>query len=309
VIPVTLNTWIHAAFVYDRSTSIQMIYFNGVLDNTRTPSSTLKGTATGITIGYIPVAASRSSDLNYFQGYMDQMTVSNRVKSSCEILEIATLVAYFTFDNGLFLNDSGPNSLNAAITQSTSSISTGRYSEAISFDGSYSSYFQAYGFTALGKSNKPFSISLWIRPISLQGVLVHVSSNITGLGWCMPFLAFTSNNSITAQIYNGSSVTFSVDPTKSVSISVWSHIVQTWSSSNGIRLYINNILVASSLSSAITYVASESINYITLGNSFNSTSSCFTGQANTMPYKGDMDDFRIYSRELSANDVCTLYSR
>ena len=38
------------------------------------------------------------------------MTVSNRAKFSCEVLEIATLAAHFTFDNGSFLIDSGPNS-------------------------------------------------------------------------------------------------------------------------------------------------------------------------------------------------------
>ncbi len=96
---------------------------------------------------------------------MDQMTVSNRVKSACEVLEIATLVAHFTFDTGSFLNDSSPNSLTAT-TQSTSSISSGRYSQAITFNGSNSSYYQISGFTALRISAKSFSISLWLRPTS-----------------------------------------------------------------------------------------------------------------------------------------------
>jgi hypothetical protein len=236
---------------------------------------------------------------------MDQMTVSNRVKSACEVLEIATLVAHFTFDIGLFLIDSGPNSLQAT-TQSTTSISSGRFSQAITFNGSSSSYYQISDFTALGISNQPFSISLWLRPTFLSGIVAHISTNTVGTGWCLPFLGFALSGSLIAQIYNGT-VTVSIgDPTMSVSTSVWSHVVQTWSSTNGLRLYINNVLVASHLDS--TYSASSLPDLITLGNGFNITSGCALGSVNPVPYNGDMDDFRVYSRELTAADICTLYN-
>jgi hypothetical protein len=237
---------------------------------------------------------------------MEEMTVSNRVKSSCEILEIATLVAHFTFDNGSFLLDSGPNSLPAATTQSTSSVSSGRFSQAVHFNGSNSTYFQMYGFYSLGIINKPFSISLWIRPTSLLGIIVHVSSSALGNGWCLPFLAFATNGSLGAQIYNGSVISV-VAPTSSVSTLVWSHVVETWSPPNGLRLYINNVLVAS-LGSAVAYSGNSVINYITLGNTLIGPTECLMGVANDTAYTGDMDDFRVYSRELSASDVCTLYT-
>ncbi len=116
------------------------------------------------------------------------MTVSNRVKSACEVLEIATLVAHFTFDTGSFLTDSGPNSLTAT-TQSTSSVSSGRYSQAIHFNGSTSSYYQMSDITALGISNQPFSISVWLRPTSLLGIVLHVSASSSGINaYCLRFL-------------------------------------------------------------------------------------------------------------------------
>jgi len=89
------------------------------------------------------------------------MTVSNRVKSACGILEIATLVAHFIFDTGSFFIDSDPNSL-LATTQSTSSVSvsSARYGQAITLNGSNSSYFQMSDFTVSGISKKPLSISL-----------------------------------------------------------------------------------------------------------------------------------------------------
>ncbi|CAF1373515.1 unnamed protein product [Adineta steineri] len=301
---LTVNTWIHAAFVFDLTTLTQKVYLNGVLDSTCNVSSAYTGGTSNTTIGHIP-AYTPYIGYSPFQGYMDQMTVSNRVKSSCEILEIATLVAYFTFDNGLFLNDSGPNSLQAT-TNSTSSTASGRFFQAISFTGSNSSYFQMSDFTALGISNRPFSISLWVRPISLQGVIVIIS--ITSTGYCVPHFGFSINGTVMAQIYNGTGFVAVTDATHSVATSVWSHLVQTWSSTNGIRLYVNNVLVASNLISAGSYSGSGLPPYITLANSLSAPSSCFGNQVTAMPFHGDIDDFRVYSRELSTNDVCTLYS-
>jgi hypothetical protein len=235
------------------------------------------------------------------------MTVSNRVKSTCEILDIATLVAHFTFDTGSFLNDSGPNSLQAT-TQSTSSVSSGRFSQAITFNGSSSSYFQIGDFTEFGTPNEPFSISLWIRPIALLGIVLHVSAGASGVGsWCTPFLGFASDGSFVAQVYNGNMDMSVVDSTYSVSTSVWSNVVQTWSVTNGLRLYINNILVASRPSATI-YAASSVADFLTLANGLSSQGYCTMGSITGMTYKGDMDDFRVYSRELSASDVYTLYT-
>ena len=236
------------------------------------------------------------------------MSVSTRVKSACEILELATLVARFTFDNESFLYDSGPNSL-PAISQSISSTLFGRFSPGITFNGSDSSYFQVGGFTALGISNKSFSISLWLRPTTLLGVVLHVSENTSGLSnWCMPFLGFANNSSFTAQINNGIGQIAVQDPTFSIATSVWSHVVQTWSSINGLRLYINNVLVASRLASATTYTASGNPMFLTLGNALSGRGYCNMSQVNALPYSGDIDEFRVYSRELSASDVCTLYT-
>jgi len=106
-----------------------------------------------------------------------------------------------------------------------------------------------------------------------------------------------------AQIFNGSGV---VAISSSISKSVWSHVVQTWSTTNGLRLYINNVLVASQFNGATVYSASQQVNYLTLGNSLSGVGPCTAGSVNKTAYKGDMDDFQIYSRELCASDVCII---
>ena len=237
---------------------------------------------------------------------IDRLQVTGREKPACEILEEATLSAYFTFDSAMFLVDSGPNSL-SAVAQSTSLVSTGHSLQAVSFSGSNSSYFQVADVTSLGINSRPFSISFWVRPQSLSGVLVHVSASASGLGWCIPFIGFAANGSIVAQMYNA--IVRSVMGPSIPLAPVWTHIVQTWSPGVGLRLYINNVLVASTISMAGSYTASGVPNYITLGNSLNGSSTCNPGILGSLsPFHGDIDEFRIYSRELNADDICTLYT-
>ena len=230
--------------------------------------------------------------------------MSDREKSACEILEDATLATYFSFDTAVQFIDLGPNNLLATI-QAVSPISSGHVQQAISFIRSASSYLQVESLTGLGISNRPFSISLWIRPRSLSGVILHVSSNSLGTGWCLPFLGFASTGLLVAQMFN-SGVRFVMSPSMPLNSS-WTHVVETWSPTNGLRLYMNNILVASTIAMAGSYTASSMSNYVTLG-SILSGSSCPLGAIGSMlGFDGDIDEFRIYSRELSADDICHLY--
>jgi hypothetical protein len=64
---LTLNTWIHVAFVFDLTTLTQNIYLNGMLDNSCMQSSALTGTPTSITIGYLPMFETVLPVVTYFE--------------------------------------------------------------------------------------------------------------------------------------------------------------------------------------------------------------------------------------------------
>jgi hypothetical protein len=226
--------------------------------------------------------------------------------SSCEILERATLAAYFKFDTPSPYDDSGPNAV--ATTSSTTLIITGYRNQAIAFTGSSSSYFQASGLTSLGISNQAFSITFWIKPQILSGTLVHLSSSSSGTGsTCFPLLGFASNGTIVAQVLTNSAIVVTaIGPVLAVSSS-WISIVQTWSSINGLNLYVNNTLVSSV--GASTFLGSGTTpNYLTLGGCLSGCGVCSSGAVDVAgPYTGAIDDWRIYSRELTSVDVCTLF--
>ncbi|CAF2620043.1 unnamed protein product [Rotaria sp. Silwood2] len=137
-------------------------------------------------------------------------------------------------------------------------------------------------------------------PQSLSGTLVHVSNASDGTGWCTPFMGLTANLSLVAQVFNGT-IQSLLGP--SISLNTWYHVVQTWSPTNGLRLYVNRQM--RNLPLATTFTASnESITYVTLGNGLPSSEICPQGILNsTIPFTGAIDDFRVYSRELTSVDI------
>ena len=159
------------------------------------------------------------------------------------------------FNANLTVTDSGPNSL-ASLSQNVSFTTSGYRSHAISFNQN-TSYFQINRLTGLGITNKHFSISLWIWPHSLSGTLLYMKDSGATLFWCLSFLEFAAKGSVVAQIWIGTLRTI-FDPVLSTT-SNWHDIVQTWSQSNGLRLYVNNNLVGTD-ASATSYVTSAMSN-------------------------------------------------
>jgi hypothetical protein len=89
--------------------------------------------------------------------------------------------------------------------------------------------------------------------------------------------------------------------------SPWILIVQTWSSTNGLRLYGNNTLISSVAAS--NFLGSETTpNYLTLGNCLSGCGVCPSGSVSAPgPFTGAIDDWNVYSRELTSSDVCAMY--
>lgn len=202
------------------------------------------------------------------------------------------------------MSDQGPNSIPSYAFNYA--IVNGNNLNGISFTNASPSYFQASGFLALGISNQSFSISLWIKPALLAGTIVHQSNTSFGSDFCITYLGFASNGSLIAQVltnmgYVGISYSY-------LSLTTFSHVVQTWSSINGLQLYVNNILVGSQTIATTTVSSSTWINYITIGSCLNGCGTCNSGQISSGQFIGIIDDFRIYIRELTISDVCALYA-
>ena len=123
-----------------------------------------------------------------------------------------------------------------------------------------------------------------------------------GTGWCTPFLIFSSTGYLITEVYDASSTITLNGPT--ILYNTWTHIIQTYSTTNGQRLYINGILYSSS-SASTQYGASQVTDYLTFGNMLTGTY-CANPSTITTVYQGRLDELRVYSRELSSIDSCLL---
>jgi hypothetical protein len=290
------NTWYHAAFIYDNDLRQRFIYLNGILDaQSATGVGPYLGTTGSMTIGGANVDGTIGKP--YFSGYIDELMVYTRARTACEILNDATLSAYFPFDGSF--TDSGPNSV--PLTSSGASFITGYTNQGISLSGS-ASYLQIGNLISLGRTNYSYSIAFWVYP-TVKGVLVHVSANSSGRGWCTPFITFSSTGVLVTQVYSGGASITLNGP--SLITTGWTHIIQTFSPNNGQRVYINGYLYTSTIASNM-YTASGTSDYVTIGNMLDGTGYCANPSTVLTVFQGGIDELRIYGAELSSIDACLL---
>ncbi|CAF1196432.1 unnamed protein product [Adineta steineri] len=143
-------------------------------------------------------------------------------------------------------------------------------------------------------------MSLWVQRTSTGGgTLVHYSTQTDGKGWCTVPIGFSSAGNIIATAWvPDNQVTGPV-----LSINTWTHIATTYSQMNGLTLYVNGVSVGST--GAQNNTAPSTIVILTLGNSLNGDG-CNSQSITTGPFSGYLDEFRVYSRELSARGVSAL---
>ena len=251
------------------------------------------------TIGCYPGVAA-----GYFHGYIDQLTILfNTAKTAAQILEDAALVVHYTMDCLSYSSlDSGPNQMNG-LAVGLNSGDGGRVGQSYLFNTS-SGYFQVSGLVLLGQSYRPFSFAMWLRPITSVtsgGTILHLSSATDGTGWCVQFIGLSSLGQIVVHGYSSSGMVQVTGPV--LIVGQWIHIVETYSASNGVRLYVNGALYGQS--SPFVYASSGAPMTVTLGQYLNG-GPCDHSGILSGSYRGQIDEFYIYSRELAQADVTTL---
>lgn len=293
------DRWYHLAFVYNYSNASQSIYIDGVLDCFK-HSTAASLQITNLTFIPLTIGVTYPLDPYYFDGRIDQLTLVEWAKDAAEILEDATLAAWFRFDNDS-LYDSSRNRIPGICVNATS------LNNSLLFNRT-NSYFQASSFVLLGTDNRSYSWSIWIKPFqtNVSTILYSYQTNGSSGRWCSAYLGINANGSIEARSRFTTGFIQVLGP--SILINVWTHVAQTYSSSNGISLYINGSFYNKSSSSE--YQSGSAPLTIGLGGSYADTyGACFNVSVSGGAYTGWMDEFRVYARELTATDVQTLSTR
>lgn len=130
------NKWYHIALAYNASLPLQQIYINGQLDSTSSVSISLL-------VGAIFYIGTLDGLSQYFNGEIDHLSITSRVKSECEILRDASLFGFYPFssppDTAL---DLGPYGNNGSLYWTGDGI-PGVVGDGIFIDDS-SHYFQVF---------------------------------------------------------------------------------------------------------------------------------------------------------------------
>jgi hypothetical protein len=215
------RTWYHLAFVYNVITQKQSIILNGKLDSSRTAGALKITSLIPLTIGIDLVVSGGS--YRGFNGYIDQVSYVNRAKNISEVLDDATLIVDFSFNQNSSL-DSGLNQMNGTAYELTF------IDNAVLFNQTLSS-FQIETFDSS-------SILCWLNPSSTNGsTIVHVVFNsTTNNSLCLDVIGFDNHGHLVSQIQTNETISL-IGPR--ININVWTQVAQTYSLINGLKLYIN----------------------------------------------------------------------
>ncbi|CAF1276070.1 unnamed protein product [Didymodactylos carnosus] len=296
---LSASTWYHVAFVYNYQTFQQIIYIDGIQDAVRSSTTPYLGNNGSITIGYSLLITSQT----YFYGYIDNVALTTRAKSATELLNDATQIWYFSFDQPSVYYDQGPNRLNSSNVVSLTSVS-GKVNQGIRITTT-SSYFQTLGYPYTGyPTNKPLTFAMWINPTSINsGILLHISSTQYGYSNQQELLGLTLSGQIVAQIYSYTPLNgYPAVIGPFISLNVWTHIAYTLSTTNGLTLYVNGVSQGST-GTITSYYLANTVMYITLGYSFGYQNNYIFYSTG---FQGSFDEFYGYRRELSAAEIYSL---
>ena len=193
------------------------------------------------------------------------------------------LIQYFNFNGSM-------NSLSGTATfTNAQSISYGADRNSNPF-GAYNKVTGDAPFadiTGLPVGNSSRSISVWIKP-----AVVNADNVVFSYGSPTGNMAYGGSFNAT-NIYQFSYTT-SLAYATSVSTSSWKHIVFTFETGGATKIYVNGVLGSSNTNSAWNTATSTIFNLGFL-------------MGGSSPYRGFIDDLRIYNRAITAAEVLELY--
>jgi hypothetical protein len=165
------------------------------------------------------------------------------------------------------------------------------------------------GLYDLGLPDMPFSLSLWTKADAGARVLVHSAMNESGGdGWCIPVLGQDGAGHLVGQIpFASRNDAFLVAKAPALPEGVWSHVVLTWTPEAGVSLYVDGQLAASARpASAEQQLRDAPATPLRLFFGSDVGASCWRGGVPRGNWAGALDEIRVYSYALSADEIATL---
>lgn len=333
------NRWEHWVVVYnggqpDDDDDIKF-YLNGVLQvDARQAGNDPVPDTTNSTSNVVSIGA--DSDLGAeFEGMIDEVRIYSRALSATEVSALygagatrigtnssvlsqgtslaSGLVGHWTFDGGdvvwgtnpvgMVYDKSGNNFfLNTSGISIFSAQTIGKLGQAFNFDGvnDWAACVDARCDSLdMGTSN--WTATAWVKPdVASVGWIVGKQNFFGGGNPEAWNLSMSNTGRVAAGIRDDTaSEVISTDDGTVLSTGVWQHVAVTFNRSGNMTRYLNGVQTGTA--DSITTVSSLVDNT----NEFRIGARDATGDE--LPFKGAIDDVRVYNRVLSASEVKQLY--
>jgi hypothetical protein len=329
---IPANQWSHVVVTVSSNSSesrIVTFYINGILYSTNQWNDTYTGDAfTGRSYKtHLGARSDVSGYVDSFDGAVDDIRIYNYTRTQAQIIEdmnaghpapgspIGSPVAYWKFDEGYgdTANDSSPQGNNGDLAgsgttcpQASSMCPTwandGKYNKALNYDGTDDRVIQN---TLLNTVPSELTISGWFKPDA-----TGMSASMTGLGKVniasqdRLYLFFTmsgaSPSTITFDYEANDGGYNTVDSGFTWVDDTWYQVTITWDTTNGIIMYINGEQRATD-SNATTLILNGTSDNFVIGNYLSSGAG--------LPFKGTIDELKVYNFALTEDQVRIDYNR
>jgi Concanavalin A-like lectin/glucanases superfamily len=286
--PLVSNQWQHIAVTYKSGDA--RIYRNGSPDGSTTSiTGTISTSSDPVTIG------KRHSF--YFDGEIDEIVIYKRVLTEYEIKEAYSQVGCWSMDkgSGTTISDKSLSMNDGTITGATWVSDDSERGTVLEFDG-VADYVSIPDSPSLDARDE-LTILAWVKPYSFNNSsyegIVHKSysgdpAQKTSYGLCVNYNNARPRFFLSTDNAYGQSLTAN---TSLVSYQ-WQHIAVTYKSGDA-RIYRNGSSDGSTTS--ITGTISTSSDPVTIG------------KRHSFYFNGEIDEVRIYSKVLSADEIECIY--
>ncbi len=229
----------------------------------------------------------RAKDSNgaYSSGVTINVTAKNSTLSTYQPLGDSSCNGLWQFDGNI--NETGGSNHLSWDGGSVSFNTTGKFNQSVIFDGS-----SDYGHKGNLQFGNTWSFSFWMKSSNNSGTMFF--NRVTG-GYGHRTVQIETGR---IKVYNGSSDQYM--NWTAPSTGVWHHYVIAKDGSNA-KCYIDNSLVA-------TKTDFNSVNTGNSGLFFGIQNNADSGVSASSYFNGELDQVRIFTKQLSASEVTTLYN-
>ena len=240
------------------------------------------------------LGADYRDNVEYFNGLMDDVRVYNIALTPTDVASMYGLVGYWKLDDGLgstTADSSGYN--NNGTLLNSPSWTIGKVGDALNFNNASSSVTIPNDLVL--NPTAEITVSAWVRTTSTTTSEAFVSKSGGGNStWLFEANSSYCGNSKFNFSITTAGVGHTVCSTSSFAPNTWYNVAATYDGSS-VDIYVNGTLDSTQ---AITGAIATNTLPVIIGN----------WNSGTLPWNGDVDDVRIYSRSLLAEEIATLAS-